>query len=83
MTYEILWTDEAFTAAQAFMVEDSAGLTGLFETVDDLARDPRPAAAFPWGSGGVLRLRAGRYRVLYEIDDTTVRIDVLHLGRGR
>jgi mRNA-degrading endonuclease RelE of RelBE toxin-antitoxin system len=29
-----------------------------------------------------LRLRVGRYRVLYEIDDRGVRIDVIHPGRA-
>lgn len=81
MTYEVVWTDEAFTAAQAFMVEDPAGLTEVFDRVDDLVTDPRPPAAFPWGLSGVLRLRVGRYRVLYEINDPIIRIDVLHLGR--
>ena len=82
MTYEIAWTDEAFAAAGAFMVEDPAGLVAVFDAVDELADDPRPPTALPWGSTAFLRLRVGRYRVLYEIDDRMVRIDVIHLGRS-
>ncbi len=82
MSYEIVWADEAFTAAAAFMLEDPVGLTAVFDCVDGLGTDPRPPAAFPWGASGVLRLRVGRYRVLYEIVDPIIRIDVLHLGRG-
>lgn len=82
MTYEITWTDEAFAAAEAFMADDPAGLATVFDTVDDLAGNPRPPAAFPWGNAAFLRLRVGRYRVLYEIDDRAIRIDVIHLGRS-
>jgi mRNA interferase RelE/StbE len=64
------------------MSDDPEGLAGVFDVVDDLARDPRPATAFPWGSADLLRLRVGRYRVLYEVDDKVVRIDVIHLGRS-
>lgn len=81
MTYEIVWVDEAFAAAQVFMTDDPAGLAAVFDAVDDLASDPRPPEAFQWGNTDVLRLRIGRYRVLYEIDDQLIRIDVIHPGR--
>jgi mRNA-degrading endonuclease RelE of RelBE toxin-antitoxin system len=32
------------------------------------------------GQRGFLRLRVGRYRVLYEVDDQVVRVGVIHLG---
>lgn len=83
MTYEIVWADEAFATAQVFMHDDPEGLAAVFDAVDELASDPRPTSAFPWGGADLLRLRVGRYRVLYEIDDRVVRIDVIHLGRGR
>lgn len=82
MTYEIVWADEAFTAAQAYLADDPAGLAAVFDRMDDLASNPRPPAASPWGNTGVLRLRIGRYRVLYEIDDQIIRVDVIHLGRS-
>ena len=82
MTYEIAWADEALAAAQAFMVDDPAGLATVFDTVDNLATNPRPPAAIPWGSTNFLRLRVGRYRVLYQIDDHVIRIDEIHLGRS-
>jgi len=82
LTYEIAWADEAFAAAQAFMADDPAGLATVFDTVDDLASNPRPPTALPWGSTAFLRLRVGRYRVLYEINERLIRIDVIHLGRS-
>lgn len=45
MTYEIVWADEAFAAAQVFMADDPAGLAAVFDTVDELATNPRPLAA--------------------------------------
>jgi mRNA interferase RelE/StbE len=82
LTYEIVWADEAFAAAQAFMADDPAGLATVFDSVDNLATNPRPPAAMPWGSTDFLRLRVGRYRVLYEISDRLIQIDVIHLGRN-
>ena len=82
MTFEIVWADEAFVAAQALMADDPAGLAIVFDTVDDLASNPRPPSAFPWGSTAFLRLHVGRYRVLYEINGGLLRIDVIHLGRS-
>lgn len=81
MSYQVVWADEAFAAAETFMADDPVGLAAVFDTVDDLAQNPRPAAAHPWGGTDLLRLRIGRYRVLYEVDEHIVRIDVLHLGR--
>lgn len=82
MSYEIAWADEAFVAAQAFMADDPAGLATVFGTVDELAGNPRPPSAIPWGSTAFLRLRIGRYRILYEINDRLIRIDVITLGRS-
>jgi mRNA interferase RelE/StbE len=82
LTYEIVWADEAFAAAQAYMADDPAGLAAVFNTMDDLANNPRPPEALQWGNTDFLRLRMGRYRVLYEIDDQLIRIDVIHLGRS-
>lgn len=80
MTYAIVWADEAFAAAQTYLVDDPAGLAHVFDAIDLLADYPRPAAAFAWGVDR-FRLHIGRYRVIYEITEKTVTIDVIHLGR--
>jgi len=49
--------------------------------VDTLADQPRPAEAFPLGTSGLYRLRIGRYRVVYEIDDIAEVVKVRHVGR--
>ncbi len=80
MTYEVLWSDGALSAASAYLGDDRDALVALFDAVDQLAEDPRPAEAFAWG-GDRWRLRIGRYRVIYEVLQQTVMI--IHLGRSR
>ncbi len=82
MIYGIAWSDEAFGAAQAFMVDDPEGLVRVLDVIDALATDPRPPQAFSRGSTDFLRLRVGRLRVLYEVNDRLTRIDVIRLGRS-
>ena len=82
LTYDIVWADEAFAAAQSYLGDDPEGLAAVFDVVDELAENPRPTTAFAWGRADLFRLRVGRYRVLYEVDDRVVRIEVIHLGRA-
>lgn len=81
MIYAVVWADEAFVAAQTYMTDDPNGLARLFDTVDLLANQPRPAGAFAWGVDRY-RIHIGRYRVIYEINAQTVTIEVVHLGRS-
>ncbi|MEP6650992.1 MAG: type II toxin-antitoxin system RelE/ParE family toxin [Lapillicoccus sp.] len=81
MSYEVLWSHEAFTAAEGFVTDDPTGVAALFDSIDNLATGPRPAATFPWGAD-LYRLRIGRYRAIYAINDTTRTVEVVHLGRS-
>ncbi|MCD9143597.1 type II toxin-antitoxin system RelE family toxin [Streptomyces albireticuli] len=80
MTYSIIWEPEATSAAVRFLKEDPQGLAALYQAVDALAEDPRPANSAPYGSA-YRRLRAGSYRALYTIDEQVIRILVTHIGR--
>ncbi len=80
MTYTIVWADEAFAAAQTYMTDDPDGLAQVFDAVDLLASEARPPGAFTWGVDRY-RIHLGRYRVIYEITEQTVTIEVIHLGR--
>ncbi len=53
----------------------------MFDSVDGLAVDPHPATAFVW-SRHLLRIRVGRYRVIYAVDEDARRIEIIHLGRS-
>lgn len=71
----IEWLPRAITTASRFM-EDRAGLAAVMDAVDALADDPYPAEAFRWGD--TLRLRVGRYRIMYTVEGdviTIVRVD--------
>ncbi|MER5439278.1 type II toxin-antitoxin system RelE/ParE family toxin [Streptomyces sp. NPDC002790] len=80
MTYGIIWEPEATSAAVRFLKDDPDGLAALYEAVDSLATNPRPANSTPYGSS-YRRLRVGVYRALYVIDDDVIRILVTHVGR--
>ena len=73
--YDVLALDQA----AGFLHDDPAGVAAVLDTIDQLADDPRPAGAFPYGSPDLLRIRIGRYRVLYEITGQT--IAVRHIAR--
>ncbi|MBO8196612.1 type II toxin-antitoxin system RelE/ParE family toxin [Streptomyces oryzae] len=81
MSYEIIWEPEALAQAERLAKEDPAGVRQVFTAVDRLADNPRPDGAF--GSADLLRIHVGVYRVMYEINDHTVRVSVIHLGRAR
>ncbi|WP_234380220.1 type II toxin-antitoxin system RelE family toxin [Streptomyces sp. CMB-StM0423] len=67
-------------AAAVFLDGDPAGLRALIDGIDALATEQRPKNSAPWGTGK-RRLRVGRYRAIYRIDDGMVTVLVLHAGR--
>ncbi|WP_109506683.1 type II toxin-antitoxin system RelE family toxin [Nocardioides speluncae] len=80
MSYDVVWADEALAAAHRYLADDREGLAQVFDETDLLAEDPRPSGAFARGVDR-FRIHVGRYRVLYEVVDQTVTVQVLHLGR--
>jgi mRNA interferase RelE/StbE len=81
MSYAVTWSERATSAGSRYLADDPKGLAQVLDATDLLADDPRPTGAFPYGSDDLLRLRIGRYRVLYEIDVVAQSITVLHVGR--
>ena len=78
MTYRIEWRP---LARKAFLALDKPVRRRIGEAVDALSADPRPAAAkMITGAHGVLRIRAGDYRVLYTIDEGRLVVLVLDAG---
>ncbi|MGW0995509.1 type II toxin-antitoxin system RelE family toxin [Streptomyces sp. NPDC002523] len=82
MSYRVVWEEEALSTAAEFLAEgdDPDGLREVFAAADRLSSDPRPVGTFEYGSRDIRRMRVGRYRVLYETENT-VTVMVLHLGR--
>ncbi|MET7305033.1 type II toxin-antitoxin system RelE/ParE family toxin [Embleya sp. NPDC005575] len=81
MRYAIVWDEAAIDTAARFLKDDPDGLRQLMDAVDLLAHDPRPDGTFEYGSPDLRRMHVGRYRVMYEITDTTLTIVVIHIGR--
>ena len=69
MSYEVNWETQALDKAVGFLGDDPIGVAVLWNSVSQLADEPRPPESFPYGSPDLRRLRAGRYRVFYTIDD--------------
>ena len=49
MTYEILWADEPFAAAQVFMADDLAGLAAVLDAGPEPLKPGRPPRRFRAG----------------------------------
>ena len=81
MTYEVTWSERALDQAAGFLKDDPDGLDQLFQSVDLLADEPRPEGTTEYGTPDRRRLRSGRYRVLYDVNDNTVTVVVIHAGR--
>ncbi|MEU2559320.1 type II toxin-antitoxin system RelE/ParE family toxin [Streptomyces longispororuber] len=81
MSYQVFWEEPALGVAARFMEDDPDGVRHVFAATDLLASDPRPAGTAEYGSPNLRRMHVGRYRVLYELTESTVTVMVLHLGR--
>ena len=71
MTRRQVVIEEPVSLSLGKYLDDPAGLNEVLEAIDALADDPRPAGSVPWGPV-MSRLHVGRYRVLYEIGETTI-----------
>ena len=81
MSYQVNWEIRAVDLAASFLRDDPAGVAAPWETVSRLAREPRPPESLPDGSPDLRRLRAGRYRVFYTIDEQRRVIQIDHVAR--
>ena len=69
---KIEWSPAATALARQY-IHDQAGMRAIGTAVTALAGGPYPAEAFH--RGRYHRLRVGRYRVVYTIDDDVITID--------
>jgi mRNA interferase RelE/StbE len=53
------------------------------DAIRDLGSEPRPANSRKLTGRSGWRIRVGSYRVIYEIDDRTAVLTVLHIGHRR
>lgn len=55
----------------------------ILQRIDGLANDPRPAGAEKLSGEEKYRIRQGRYRILYMIDDNVITVTVVKVGHRR
>ncbi|UQI45985.1 type II toxin-antitoxin system RelE/ParE family toxin [Streptomyces sp. HU2014] len=79
MSYSVELEPAALNAAARFLKDDPVGLKNVLDALDALADNPRPVDSSTLGT--YRRLRIGPYRALYAVEDETIRVIVLHLGR--
>jgi mRNA-degrading endonuclease RelE of RelBE toxin-antitoxin system len=66
------WSPRAIDTPARFL-DDTGGMTALVAALDALAEDRYPAESFRWGD--ILRLRVGRYRVMYVVEGDLSTVD--------
>jgi mRNA interferase RelE/StbE len=81
VSYQVNWEIRALDLAAGFLSDDPAGVAALWDSVSSLADEPRPWESFPYGSPDLRRLRAGRYRVFYTIDEQRHLVEIEHVAR--
>jgi mRNA interferase RelE/StbE len=81
MTYTIFLRQRA---RKAYLALDRPVRKRIDEAIDKLAADPRPPGTKPLtGEPGVFRIRIGDYRVLYEIHEERLIVEVIDVGHRR
>jgi mRNA interferase RelE/StbE len=55
----------------------------VVDAIHALAEEPRPHGCVKLSGSQSWRIRIGDYRVIYDIDDKSRQIDVLHIGHRR
>jgi mRNA interferase RelE/StbE len=81
VSYQVNWEIAALDLTAGFLGDDPAGVAALWESVSGLAGEPRPPESFAYGSPDLRRLRAGRYRVFYTIDEEQRVVQIDHVAR--
>lgn len=81
MPYSISYVPSAARALRKF---DESTARRLLREIEKLADDPRPPGSIQLkGGDGEFRVRAGDYRIIYDVEDSELVVLVLRLGHRR
>jgi mRNA interferase RelE/StbE len=53
VSYQVNWEIQALDQTAGFLRDDPAGVAALWDTVGQLASEPRPPESFPYGTRDV------------------------------
>ena len=81
VSYQVNWEIQALDQTVGFLRDDHVGVAALWDTIGQLAGEPRPPESFPYGSPDLRRLRAGRTAVFYTIDEERRVVQIDHVAR--
>jgi mRNA interferase RelE/StbE len=81
VSYQVNWEIQALDQTAGFLRDDPVGVAAPWDTVSQLADEPRPPESFPYGSPDSRRLRSGRYRAFCMIDDERRVVQIDHVAR--
>jgi mRNA-degrading endonuclease RelE of RelBE toxin-antitoxin system len=79
MSYPVIWLTGKMASYRRLRAADPNGARRIASVIGSLASDPYPVDSNALGGTAFRRIRLDRYRVLYEVQDTEVRI--MHVGR--
>jgi mRNA-degrading endonuclease RelE of RelBE toxin-antitoxin system len=83
MSLSIVIRDTALRNLARLRGDDKDLFTRARQAITQLADQPRPAGAIPWGATGIYRLHADSIRILYEVDDAVATIYVINVAVTR
>ena len=84
MSYQVDWEIQALDQAAGFLRDDPIGVAALWDSGILLANSPMSRgrrSRSPYGSPDLRRLRIGRYRVFYTIDEERRVVQIDHVAR--
>ena len=78
MVYKILFTSSARKGLKSVPKKDQRRILGVIEK---LATNPRPEGVkVLQGVEGLLRLRVGNYRIVYQVKDEVLEVLIIRIG---
>ncbi|MFK8908505.1 type II toxin-antitoxin system RelE/ParE family toxin [Streptomyces sp. YS-3] len=81
MTCTVVWEARAMDEFRRLRRADPVGAKACAAAVRELGSAPRPAAARALGGSGYHRLPVGAWRVLYRLEEATLSVHVVKVGR--
>jgi mRNA interferase RelE/StbE len=81
VSYALSWSVPALDRAAGYLRDDPDGVEAVLVAAEELADRPRDDPSTQLTSPDLRRLRVGRYRLVYEVDDDRSAVVVVHLGR--
>jgi mRNA interferase RelE/StbE len=81
VSHQVNWEIQALDRTAGFLGDDPIGVAALWDAVGQLADEPRPPESFAYGSPDLRRLRVGRSRVSYTIDEEHRVVQIDHVAR--